>query len=299
MAEGLIGQAKTALSEMFFIVLSWVKPITVQTFDMGVEIKNENNLSVRQQLQDWFAAEQSALLLEEEKKKLNQRLYALFGYHILQVGNIGGRHFLDGSKISHKLLASLIPDEESEQNSGFCCDCSNLPVAPDSIDVVVLPHVLEFEANPHQVLRESERVLIGEGHVVILGFNPWSLWGFWRLLLAWREKPPWQGHYIGLTRIKDWLKLLDFEIIEIERFYFRPPLRNSKLLKKLEFMDQLGPYCWPWFGGVYLLVAKKRVVPLTPIKLQWRTRRQMIATGVAGTTTGMTPHKHTSKDPLG
>ena len=133
---------------------------------MAVEITNKNSLSVRQQIQLWFAGEQSSLLLQEENKKLSQRLYALFGYHILQVGNIGGRHFLDGSKISHKLLASLVPGETSGQNTGFCCDCSNLPVAHDSIDVVVLPHVLEFEANPHQVLRESERVLIGEGHVV-------------------------------------------------------------------------------------------------------------------------------------
>ena len=134
---------------------------------MGNEIANKKNLSVRQQLQDWFEGGQGALLLEKERKKLSQRLYALFGYHILQVGNIGGRCFLDGSKISHKLIASLIPAEKSAQNSGFFCDCSNLPVAPDSIDVIVLPHVLEFDANPHQVLRESERVLIGEGYVVI------------------------------------------------------------------------------------------------------------------------------------
>ena len=261
-----------------------------QILDMSDEITIKKNLTVRQQLQMWFEAEQAALLLADERKILTQRLYALFGYHILQVGNIGGQHFLDGSKISHKLLASLISDEASEKISGFCCDCNNLPVASDSIDVVVLPHVLEFEANPHQVLRESERILIGEGHVVIMSFNPLSLWGLWRLVLAWREKPPWQGHYIGLTRIKDWLKLLDFEIIKIERFYFRPPLRSLKLLQKLEFMEQLGSYCWPWFGGVYLLIAKKRVVPLTPIKLQWRSRRQIIATGVAGTTTGMTPH---------
>lgn len=256
---------------------------------MGDEITSKKNLSVRKQLQDWFSGEHGTLLLEEERKKLAQKLYALFGYHILQIGNIGSTDFLDDSKISHKLIARLVPGELVGQRSGFCCDCSNLPVASDSIDVVVLPHVLEFEANPHQVLRESERVLIGEGHVVILGFNPWSFWGLWRLLLAWREKPPWHGHYIGLTRIKDWLKLLDFEVIKIERFYFRPPMRSLKLLKKLEFIEKLGRFCWPWFGGVYLLVAKKRVVPLTPIKLQWRTRRQMIATGVAGTTSGMVP----------
>lgn len=253
----------------------------------------KKNLSIRRQLQNWFAYKQTVLLLEEEEKRLSQRLYSLFGYHILQIGNIGERPFLDGSKISHKLIASLIPDEELEKNSCFCCDCSNLPVASDSIDVLVLPHVLEFEANPHQILRESERILIGEGHVVILGFNPWSLWGLWRLLLAWRKEPPWQGHYIGLTRIKDWLKLLDFEIIKVDRFYFRPPLKNVQLLKKLEFMEQLGSYCCPWFGGVYLLLAKKRVVSLTPIKLQLQIRRQRITTEVTGTTSGMLPHENT------
>ncbi len=256
----------------------------------------KKSLSVRQQLQNWFASEQSALLLEEEGKKLSQRLHPLFGYHILQVGNIGSRKFLDGSKISHKLIANLVPDEDIELDSDFCCDCNNLPVAPGSIDVIVLPHVLEFEANPHQVLRESERALIGEGHVVVLGFNPLSLWGLWRLLLVWSGKPPWQGHYIGVTRIKDWLKLLDFEIIKIEHFYFRPPLRSLRLLQKLKFMEQLGSYCWPWFGGAYLLISRKRVVPLTPIKLQWRARRQTIVTGIAGTTTGMLPHKNTNRD---
>ncbi len=250
---------------------------------MSNEITGKKNLLIRQQLQDWFACDQGSLLLEDEIKRIAQQLYALFGYHILQIGNIGGGNFLNGSKISHKIIAGLIPDEQLKQNSAFYCDCNNFPVMADSVDVVVLPHVLEFQANPHQVLRETERVLIGEGHIVILGFNPLSLWGFWRLFLAWGDRPPWQGHYIGLTRIRDWLKLLDFEVIKLERFYFRPPFRSLKLLQKIEFMEKLGSYCWPWLGGIYLLVAKKRVVPLTPIKLQWRARRQMIATGVAGT----------------
>ncbi len=263
---------------------------------MDDAITNKKKLLFRQQLQAWFANGHGSVLLDEEREKLGQRIYSLFGYHIMQIGNIGTHHFLDGSKISHKFIASLIPGEASGDMPGFCCDSNELPIASDTVDVVVLPHVLEFEANPHQVLRESERVLIGEGHVVILGFNPWSLWGLWRLLLAWREKSPWHGHYIGLTRIKDWLKLLDFEITGVERFYFRPPVRNLKLLNRLEFMEQLGRYCWPWFGGIYLLVAKKRVVPLTPIKLQWRTRRQLIATGVAGTSTGMVPHEDRMQD---
>ncbi len=102
----MIGQVKTALFEMFFTVLSSVRLTAKQTLlIMGNEITNKNSLSVRQQLQDWFAGGQGALLLEEERKKLSQRLYALFGYHILQVGNIGGRHFL----MAVKFLISYWP----------------------------------------------------------------------------------------------------------------------------------------------------------------------------------------------
>ena len=119
MGEDLIGQAKTTLLVTFFTVLSSVKLTVEQTLlNMGNELTNKNSLSVRQQLQDWFEAGLGALLLEEERKKLSQRLYALFGYHILQVGNIGGRNLLDGSKISHKLIASLIPDEEFGHSAG-------------------------------------------------------------------------------------------------------------------------------------------------------------------------------------
>ena len=116
-------------------------------------ITSSKNLSVRKQLQDWFSSESGTLLLQEESEKLAQRLNALFGYHILQIGDIGGTDFLGSSRILHKMIARLVPGEQGGHRSDFCCDCTNLPVASGSIDVVVLPHVLEFEANPHQVLR--------------------------------------------------------------------------------------------------------------------------------------------------
>lgn len=232
------------------------------------------------ELARWFNSVAGSCLLELENKQLSQLLPDLFGYHIIQIGGIMNKQLLDSSRINHKLVTSAVPDPDTGKNPDLFCNNGHLPISSESIDVVVLPHVLEFELHPHQLLRETERILIGEGHLVITGFSPFSLWGIWRLFLKWRQKPPWNSHTITLARMKDWLTLLDFEIIYADRFFFRPPSGNERLMNKLAFLEQFGHYCWPFFGSVYILLAKKRVVPMTPIKLQWQTRRRLIATGM-------------------
>ena len=231
-------------------------------------------------LVNWFDTPLGQAVLELDNARLSRLLPDMFGYHILQVGNFLKPDLLVTSRINHKLVSSLIPSENSGKNPDLICMNSALPIESESMDVVLLPHVLEFEDQPHQLLREAQRVLIGEGHVVIIGFNPISLWGLWRLFLNWREYPPWHGHYINIVRLKDWLSLLDFEVVRLERFFFRPPLKNMNVMKRLNIMEQLGQYCWTIFGGIYLLVAKKRVVSMTPIRLQWQSRRQLVSSGL-------------------
>jgi SAM-dependent methyltransferase len=228
---------------------------------------------------NWFTSPLGMRVLAMEKSRISQVLPDLFGYHILQINGQAADQLLVSSRIHHKIVFDKKDSCKSGKYPDVVCRSHALPVASESIDVLVLPHVLEFSSSPHSILRECERVLIGEGHLIIIGFNPYSFYGFWRLLLAWRAKLPWCGHYIELTRLKDWLSLLDFEIIKAERFFFRPPFSNVKLLDKLSFMEQLGQFCWSYFGGIYLLVAKKKVISMTPIKLQWQTRRHMISTG--------------------
>lgn len=235
----------------------------------------------RARLGKWFHSVLGLRVTRLEKNRLGQVLPGLFGYHIVQIGEFAAEHLLETSRINHKIHSAVDFPAEDGPGPDFLSSHVALPIASESVDVVVLPHVLEFDDNPHQVLRECERILIGEGHIVITVFNPWSLWGLWRLLLAWREQPPWQGRYYRVNRVKDWLTLLDFEIIKSEYFFYRPPLQNNRIMSKLRFMEQLGRYCWPVFGGIVMLVAKKRVIPLTPIKMQWQTRRQLIASGVA------------------
>jgi len=224
-----------------------------------------------------------------EQAALGRMLPDLFGYHIAQVGRMNGGDLIGSSRIAHKVVFDLDPVAPAGREVAMVCSAESLPLAADSVDVIVLPHVLEFSANPHRVLREVERVLIGDGHLVLTGFNPWSCWGVWRLFLWWRDKVPWCGHFYGLSRIRDWLTLLDLELLKVVRLFYRPPLRNARALDRLRLLEQLGRHAWPFLGGAYVLVARKRVIPLTSSKIWWRARRSMIASGLAEPTTRSLP----------
>jgi len=234
---------------------------------------------VRTRLSAWFARIPGALLAREERRLVEGLLPRMFGYHIVQIGSTDGEPLYGTSPISHRILAGV--GEESVGGMTLHCATDNLPFQAESLDVVILPHTLEFSATPHKLLRECERILIGEGHLIILGFNPWSLYGLWRLFLAWRGEPPWNGHFYRHARIKDWLSLLDLELVGTERCFFRPPLRHPRLLNRLGFVEKLGGYCWSYFGGVHIMVARKHVAPLTPLRPSWRDRRAVVASGVA------------------
>ncbi len=240
--------------------------------------------TVRLRLKEWFKGVAGSSLLDIEKNVLDEELPDLFGYHILQLGTLEDGNFLGSSRISHRVLCNLT-QYDPRSHDDLVCHSTHLPIDANSVDVVLLPHVLEFEEDPHDILREVERILIGEGHLLILGFNPFSLWGLWHLLLAWRDAPPWNGHFYTSNRVRDWLSLLGFEVIKTRHLFFRPPTRSNWIMKRLTFMEKLGNYLWPWFGGVYLIIGKKRLIPLTPTKTEWRIRRRLIASGVTEPTT--------------
>ncbi len=228
----------------------------------------------------WFRTRQGMALSTCEQDRVAGVLSTLFGYHIVQIGAVTPADYLHSSRIGHKVICQLAGEGEAAAAVDLLITDQDLPFSTASIDVALVPHVLEFSDKPHRFLREIARILIGDGHVLILGFNPWSLWGLWRLWLAWRDQPPWNGHFYSLPRIRDWLYLLDFEIISTERFIFRPPLGEGRLMQRIQFMEKLGSYCWPYFGSVYMILARKRVVPLTPIKMRWQKQRQRLAAGV-------------------
>ncbi len=246
-----------------------------------------DNREARAQLRRWYQQPLGQGVLQHERELLAQLLPGLFGYHLLQLGDTLGIEHLAASRISHRMVMLDDSHQSSRANAtlagleylqGYA---ASLPLASDSLDVVLLPHQLEYAREPHQLLREVDRVLIPEGHLVLLGFNPWSLFGVRRLLQGWRDEAPWSGHFYTPLRLKDWLSLLGFDTVLLRHYFHRPPLQHPATMSYLHRMESLGQRLWPPLGGGYLLVAKKRVATMTPIKPRWRTARSLINVGLA------------------
>ncbi len=248
-------------------------------------LKRDEINAIRRALRGWYTRPVGQLLLEMERQALDEILPTLFGYHIVQIGCLLGDDLMAASRVSHRILLDPDAGDGETLHPGLVAYPDALPIATDSVDVALLPHTLEFERDPHQILREVDRILIPEGHVVVLGFNPWSLWGARRLVRRRRRHtPPWAGDFLSVTRVKDWLALLGFDVVTIRRHFYRPPLRQRRLLARLGFLERWGGRLWPHFSGAYVVVAKKRVATLTPIKPRWRPRPKLVGK-LAGPTT--------------
>lgn len=232
----------------------------------------ENAARRRADLCRWFAQSPGRSLLAVESHALRAVWPSLFGKVAVQLGGVGPTDLLEACNAPRRVLLSLpeVPTSGAGRVFGIA---EELPFDSRSIDLMLLPHTLEFTEDPHQVLREVSRVLTPEGHAVILGFNPFSLWGLWRLAARRRRAMPWNGHFLQLNRLKDWFKLLDFELVQGSMLYYRPPLRSETTMDRLRFLDKAGDRWWPMAGAVYLLVAKKRVLAMTPLRPEWRTTR--------------------------
>ncbi|MDH5190682.1 MAG: class I SAM-dependent methyltransferase [Gammaproteobacteria bacterium] len=222
------------------------------------------NKLTRKRLREWYSNRLGKTLQAVEREQLDEILSDMFGYFLVQVGYPHNDNLFASSRVATRFIIDI--DDGEKDALSMRATAEELPIATDSIDVLLLPHTMEFVDDPHQVLREADRVLIPEGHIVILGFNPWGLWGLWRQILCRLGHPPWCGRFYRVTRLKDWLSLLGFETTEVRKFFHRPPVKSDGLLRKLGFMEKLGRIFWPWFSGVYILVAKKRVTTLIPTR---------------------------------
>ena len=166
-------------------------------------------------LEEWLQTPQGRYLLDWEQDGLDRLVADIFGYHAVQLG-LPGLELLRANRMPRRINCG-------PQGRDLCCSEYELPFATGSLDLVLLPHVLEFSAHPHRVLREVERVLVPEGSVVISGLNPISLWGLRRLVARRGAEAPWSGHYRSAMRIRDWLTLLGFEIQESRFGCYAPP----------------------------------------------------------------------------
>ena len=213
---------------------------------------------------EWFGGSLGRRLLEKEHAYFDGAVVDKFGYNAFQLG-LSDIDFLRASRIALRCRI------DSNGHAGLRADFRDLPIASNSADLVLLPHVLEFSANPHQILREVVRVLVPEGQVVISAFNPWSLWGLRRLFTR-KGSYPWNGRFLNLPRLKDWLTLLGLEIVAGQMGCYAPPCTSQKWLDRFAFMEAAGDRWWPIAGGVYFLQAIKRVRGMRIIMPAWSDR---------------------------
>ena len=220
-----------------------------------------NSKVIAQSLSEWFATEQGGYVLRRERDYFDRTVADIFGYNALQLG-LPEHDFLSNSRVPLRFTAGNQP------GNAVRLICAELPFASTSLDLVLMPHLLEFAEHPHQILREAERVLMAEGSLILSGFNPFSLWGMHRALGR-KQGVPWNGHFITLPRLKDWLALLGFEVVGGRFAAYAPPFRQQKWLERASFMERAGDRWWAVSGGVYFLHAVKRVPGMRLIKPRW------------------------------
>jgi SAM-dependent methyltransferase len=217
-------------------------------------------------LEDWLSTSQGQYVLQWELCKHDALLADVFGFNAAQIG-LPAHDYLRANRMPFRFRCA--PGAVVEAIADF----HQLPFASNSLDLVVLPHVLEFDADPHRILREVERVLVPEGQVVVTGFNPFSLWGLNRSVRRRSSDAPWNGRYISVSRLKDWFALLGFETRSGAFGCYAPPLHQEKWLSRFNFMELAGDRWWPIAGAVYVMQGIKRQHGMRLLSAPWQDRK--------------------------
>lgn len=220
-------------------------------------------------IDDWYLAETGQYLFNELEERINPILSTTFGYYSLQIGCHGmAARLQESCRVKHQFTL-----DELGSGARVRANPSMLPVASDSVDLVILMHHLSNTGEPHAVLREAFRILIPEGKLVIIDFNPVSLWGLRHLCQSWLERVPFTGHLYTARRIDDWMRLLGFDQNRHIRLGYLPPIQKPSITRHLGWLEKGMRTVSPALGAINLMVYSKSIAPLTPVRHRWVARK--------------------------
>ena len=232
----------------------------------------------------WLESSFGESLLLQEARVVEEAFDGIFGEQCVQLGLWGEANtFLRFARTQRSMSIADWPNIETANKPGAIGHLHRLPIASDSVDVVLLPHTLDYSGDrSHAVLREADRILRPHGHLVVLGFKPGGLWGLRRLIPG-AGLPPGADRLISDRQMSDWVQLLDMRVLGLSRYFYRWPLPGNKG-PSLQTWENRGRRFWPELAACYMLVAQKRVFTLTPMKKPWRLRPKVVGGMVEPTT---------------
>lgn len=209
----------------------------------------------------WYATTSGLNTLTRIQQIITTMSADIFGYYALEIGTLAGQHtFLQESRIASQFALGMV---EGEANSLISIP-EQLPIAFSNIDLIVASHVLDYSSNPHQILREIERVLVPEGHCILISFNPFSLRGLGNAVrMPMSKRSPWRCY--SSLRLREWLQVLGFDVLETVSSGFCYPALRKKLGSKRAWLGQLGDQYHVATGNVYIMHAQKKVSNMTPL----------------------------------
>ena len=226
-----------------------------------------NNSNQSFDIDTWYQTQLGQTVLKLEQQQLRVLPRVMFNKNLVQLGATSQSVSGLNMPATHLFLVSTNPSKQCSTNrvqSTF----EQLPFPNDSAHTVILPHVLEFQIDPKIILTEAWRILEPDGHLVILGFNPWSLWGLAKQTL----NLPDHAKLHSMGKLNYWLAGLNAEIVLKRSFLFAPPFSNLKTIDTLQNSEKALTWLFPNNGGIFLLIAKKQILPLTPIRIRWNWR---------------------------
>lgn len=227
---------------------------------------------------DWRHSDYARQYYAAERSFLDAGLRQSVGPSVLQLGSNLDQTILEDLELPFMLKASFNVNDAAD----LVVDPAFLPFSPEAFSTVVLPHVLETHALPHQILRESHRVLQSEGHIVLTGFNPHSLMSLQRFL---HPSAVCAGRYYSVRRVIDWLQLLGFEVVASSMFQYAPLSKRDGVIKALSILETIGQHWLPMVGGGYMISAKKRDMAYTKVgRIRFRRQQSKLIPAAAKTT---------------
>ncbi|MHA7878345.1 MAG: class I SAM-dependent methyltransferase [Saccharospirillum sp.] len=207
-------------------------------------------------LQEWYGSPIGQKLVDTERALVARGLSGRFGAHMVQLDTGLYDPLFEQRLYGCGALVTQL------DNQAACpvvrADPEALPFEPESVDAVLMHHTLDQCENPYQALREAAMVLRPGGLMVVIGFNPFSLWGL-RAFLARPAQGVWRSRFLRSGRVADWMQLLNFELERYEKHYFSLPFNCPEWVRHLGFLGRAQRFMMPATGAVYLLVGCKQV----------------------------------------